>query len=149
MNCTLVDGTHTSIKVKLALTSNDSAIIRQWTLDCSGIAYKSIRDVQRDLDTGWLQTMFDDYAIEFQDGDDETRGLHFVYPSRHYVPRHVLGFIDFLKNLNQKHSRRIFKKRKNVLGDHENIYGTLFVTTYIRLFALAEVTLEFASSLCP
>jgi DNA-binding transcriptional LysR family regulator len=91
------DGQRKTIKVNPALTSNDGAVIRQWALAASGIAYKSIRDVQRDLDTGHLQTVLDDFVLGFHDSDDETTGLQFIYPSRRYLPRHVTGFIEFFK----------------------------------------------------
>lgn len=92
------DGHHKIIKVNPALTSNDGAIIRQWALAGNGIAYKSIQDVQRDLDTGHLQNVLEGFVVGFNDSDDETTGLQFVYPSRRYMLRQVTGFIELFKD---------------------------------------------------
>ncbi|WP_419590003.1 LysR substrate-binding domain-containing protein, partial [Thiolapillus sp.] len=91
------DGRHKSVRVRPALTSNDGAVIRQWTLADGGIAYKSIRDVQGDLDKGRLQTVLDDYVVGFQSSDVLTTGLQFVFPSRRYMPRHVEAFVEFFR----------------------------------------------------
>jgi len=88
---------HKSIRVKPALTSNDGAVIRQWALADAGIAYKSIHDVQDDLDKGRLQTVLDDYVLGFQTSDVLTTGLQFVFPSRRYMPRHVEAFVEFFR----------------------------------------------------
>ncbi len=94
----LFGGRHQSIKVSPALTSNDGAVIRQWALADGGIAYKSIRDVQADLDKGRLQTVLDEYVLGFQDSDVEMTGLQFVFPGRRYMPRHVEEFVEFFKD---------------------------------------------------
>lgn len=93
-----VNGLHKTTRVKPTLSSNDGAVIRQWALEGSGIAYKSIMDVQHDLDTGRLQMVLDDFALGFNDSDNEKTGLQFVYPSRKYMPGHVAGFIEFFKD---------------------------------------------------
>ncbi len=85
-----------TIKVTPAFISNDGAIIRYWALAGRGIAYKSIWDVQRDIEMGHLQTVLNDFVLGFQDSDNEKTGLQLVYPSRKYVPRQVVGFMDYL-----------------------------------------------------
>lgn len=85
------------IKVNPALVSNDGAIIRQWALAGSGIAYKSIWDVKQDLTTGKLLTVLDDFVLGFQGSDKKKTGLQLLYPSRQYLPRQVAGFIEFLQ----------------------------------------------------
>lgn len=101
------NGVPQSIKVNPALSSNDGAVIRQWALAGSGIAYKSIRDVQRDIEQGLLQTVLDDFVLGFQDSDDQTTGLQFVYPSRRYMPRHVACFIGFFQDHLSQFSEQI------------------------------------------
>jgi DNA-binding transcriptional LysR family regulator len=82
-----------TIKVNPAFISNDGAIIRQFALAGSGIAYKSRWDVNNNLATGQLLTILDDFVLGFQHSDDEKTGLQLVYPSRQYLPRQVAGFI--------------------------------------------------------
>ncbi len=86
-----------TIKINPAFISNDGAIIRYWALAGRGIAYKSIWDVQRDIEMGHLQTVLNDFVLGFQDSDNEKTGLQLVYPSRKYVPRQVVGFMDYLQ----------------------------------------------------
>jgi DNA-binding transcriptional LysR family regulator len=84
-----------TIKVTPAFSSNDGAIIRYWALAGKGIAYKSVWDVQHDLEMGRLETVLDDFVLGFQRGDTESTGLQWVYPNRRYLPSQVGGFIDF------------------------------------------------------
>ncbi len=92
-----IDQMHQTIKVEPVLISNDGAIIRQWALAGSGIAYKSIWDVKHDLTSGKLQTILDDFVLGFQESDKIKTGLQLLYPSRQYLPGQVAGFIEFLQ----------------------------------------------------
>ena len=87
-----------TIKVRTAFSCNDSSIIRLWALADKGIAYKSIWDVQDDIEKGRLQTILDDFVFGFQAGDTERTGLQVVYPNRRYLPMQVSGFISFFKD---------------------------------------------------
>jgi DNA-binding transcriptional LysR family regulator len=91
------DAGHQVIKVNQAFISNDGAIIRQWALAGTGIAYKSIWDVKRDIAKGKLITILDDFVLGFQQSDRDNTGLQLVYPSRQYLPRQVSGFIEFFQ----------------------------------------------------
>ncbi|NOR70022.1 MAG: LysR family transcriptional regulator [Methylomarinum sp.] len=87
-----------TVKINPVFISNDGAIIRQFALAGSGIAYKSIWDVKSDLVAGSLLTILDEFALGFQHSDDEKTGLQLVYPSRQYLPRQVLGFIELFQS---------------------------------------------------
>lgn len=84
-----------TIKVHATMSSNDGALIRQWTLAGAGIALKSIWDIKHDLEDGRLVTLLDDYILGFQERDDKEVGMQLLYPSRKYLPRQVSGFIDY------------------------------------------------------
>ncbi|MEE9326767.1 MAG: LysR family transcriptional regulator [Cocleimonas sp.] len=86
-----------TIKVKPAFSCNDSSIIRLWALADKGIAYKSIWDVQQNIEKGDLQTILDDFVFGFITGDNEKTGLQIVYPNRRYLPVQVAGFVKFFK----------------------------------------------------
>lgn len=92
-----IDQKFETIKVKPAFTCNDSSIIRLWALAGQGIAFKSIWDVQQDIEAGSLVTLLDEFVFGFQLGDTEKTGLQVVYPNRRYLPAQVSGFIEFFK----------------------------------------------------
>lgn len=92
-----IDNEQLTLKVKPAFSCNDSSIIRLWALADKGIAYKSIWDVQQDIDKGDLQTILNDFVFGFLSGDNEKTGLQVVYPNRRYLPVQVAGFVKFFK----------------------------------------------------
>lgn len=86
-----------SIKINPSLTSNDGSVIRCWALEGRGIAYKSIWDVQQDLDAGRLKEILNNYSLGFQSADEKQTGLQIVYENRQYQPHQVAAFIKFFK----------------------------------------------------
>jgi len=92
-----LEGSLQTIKVNQAFISNDGAIIRLWALAGTGIAYKSIWDVKRDLATGKLLTILDKFVLGFQHSDNKKTGLQFAYPNRQYLPQQVVEFINFFR----------------------------------------------------
>lgn len=92
-----IENNHQTIKVTPTFSCNDSSIIRLWALMGKGIAYKSLWDVQRDIEKGNLQTVLDDFVFGFQASDTQQTGLQVVYPNRQYLPAQVAGFIEFFK----------------------------------------------------
>ena len=91
------EGELQKVKVPVALSSNDGAVIRDWALAGAGIAFKSAWDVRDDIYKGRLQRILDHQVIGFFNGDQETIGLQLVYPDRRYLPRQVQKFSDFLQ----------------------------------------------------
>ncbi|MEL6900299.1 MAG: LysR family transcriptional regulator [Cyanobacteria bacterium J06606_4] len=85
----------TTIRVNAALTGSDGALMRQWAVAGAGIALKSYWDVRKDILSGRLVTVLDNYVVGTYTRDDKTVGLQIVYPSRKYLPRQVSGFIDY------------------------------------------------------
>ncbi len=62
-----------------------------------GNAYKSICDVQRDLNTGRLHTVLEDFVLGFLSSHTEKTRLQLVYPNRKYQPAQVSRFIEFFE----------------------------------------------------
>jgi DNA-binding transcriptional LysR family regulator len=85
------------IRVPVAMSSSDGAVIRQWAIDSAGIALKSMVDISDDLTKGHLVTLLDDYILGFSNKDKQQIGLQFLYPSRQFQPRQVVAFMDFFQ----------------------------------------------------
>ena len=85
------------IRVPVAMSSSDGAVIRQWAIDGPGIALKSMVDISDDLTKGHLVTLLDDYILGFSNKDKQQIGLQFLYPSRQFQPRQVVAFMDFFQ----------------------------------------------------
>jgi DNA-binding transcriptional LysR family regulator len=85
------------IRVPVAMSSSDGAVIRQWAIDGAGIALKSMVDISDDLTKGHLVTLLDDYILGFSNKDKQQIGLQFLYPSRQFQPRQVVAFMDFFQ----------------------------------------------------
>lgn len=83
-----VAGEDIKVMVRGRRIANDGALVRRWCLEGRGIAYKSIRDVRRDLVEGRLVELLADYA---RPGGS---GLHIVYPGAHAQPRRVRLLIE-------------------------------------------------------
>lgn len=91
------NGKTKTIAVKPALMTDDGALVRQWAVAGMGIALKSIWDIKRDLDSGNLVTVLDEFIQGFHASDNDKVGLQLIYPNRRYVPRQVKEFINHLK----------------------------------------------------
>ncbi|TVU82900.1 MULTISPECIES: LysR family transcriptional regulator [Pseudoalteromonas] len=85
------------IRVPVAMSSSDGAVIRQWAIDGAGVALKSMVDISDDLTKGNLVTILDDYILGFSNKDKQQIGLQFLYPSRQFQPRQVAAFMDFFQ----------------------------------------------------
>ncbi len=85
------------IRVPVAMSSSDGAVIRQWAINGAGIALKSMVDINDDLTKGNLVTLLDDYILGFSNKDKQQIGLQFLYPSRQFQPRQVAAFMDFFQ----------------------------------------------------
>lgn len=82
-----VEGEDVAYKVHARLAVNDGDILRQWALAGYGIAMKSLRDVQGDIDAGRLQEALPQFT--WRDS-----GVHLLYASsRRHTPR-VRAFVE-------------------------------------------------------
>ncbi|MFK7887562.1 MAG: LysR family transcriptional regulator [Gammaproteobacteria bacterium] len=88
---------HETVAVQPARCANDGGLVRKWVLDGHGIGWKSICDIQPDIDAGRVVTVLDDYS----GGDSPSRNsprpdLRVVYPDLPYVPERTRSFVDLL-----------------------------------------------------
>ncbi|BBP04800.1 LysR family transcriptional regulator [Sulfuriferula plumbiphila] len=70
--------------------ADDGALVRKWTLQGFGIAYKSRLDIQSDLAAGRLIDLFPEARCE-------QVPLYAVYPSRQYQPARLKALLQFLQ----------------------------------------------------
>ena len=91
-------GQSMSINVNPVLTSNEGAQIREWALQGEGVALKSYRDIKLDLEQGRLITFMGQYQPDFfPDRESNSADLYAVYPTKNFMPKRVIMFIDFLQ----------------------------------------------------
>ncbi|WP_261841179.1 LysR family transcriptional regulator [Aliamphritea ceti] len=92
----VIEGQETAMHITPVMTGNDGALVRQWALQGMGIVLKSYWDVCKDISTGRLIPLLEDFTAGLSQQDDESVGLQIVYPQRRYMPRQVQAFSDFL-----------------------------------------------------
>lgn len=94
-----------SVVIKAVRSSNDGVLLSQWALEGVGIALKSYLEVCDDIKAGRLVVILDEFTADFLKGKAEKNmskssltnaDLHFVYPSRQYLPRRVKLFKESL-----------------------------------------------------
>ncbi len=85
-------GKGVTIRVAGNLDCNDGELLHRWSLEGLGLAWRSTWEIQRELSSGELVTVLDDYALPHYD-------IMAVYPQQRHVPAKVRLFIEHLKTL--------------------------------------------------
>ncbi|CAI8948567.1 LysR family transcriptional regulator [Pseudomonas sp. Lb2C1-1] len=89
------DGRAVAIRVGGNLACNDGELLFAWMRQGVGIGWRSTWEIQRELMSGELVTVLDDFALPNYD-------IQAVYPQQRYLPAKVRHFIDFLKAVYQQ-----------------------------------------------
>ena len=77
--------------------SDDGEVIRYWALEGTGIALKSVLDVQDDIHNLRLVTVLNGYMANFNTSTSASSAdLNVVYISKKYQPKRIRLFLDFL-----------------------------------------------------
>ncbi|PAU36384.1 LysR family transcriptional regulator [Vibrio coralliilyticus] len=88
---------HNIITVVPKRFSDDGEVIRQWALDGTGIALKSMLDVQEDIKQQRLVTVLNGYMKNFNASTSSSGSdLNVIYLSRQYQPKRLRLFLEFL-----------------------------------------------------
>lgn len=85
-----VNGQLTAYRVGGRLECSDGSVLHQWTLAGCGLAWRSMWEVQQDLDSGRLKTVLDDYCAP-------PNGIYAMLPERKHMPARVRAFVDMLR----------------------------------------------------
>lgn len=86
------NGKPLTMRVTGNLDCNDGELLHRWALEGLGLAWRSTWEIQRELHSGELLTVLDDYALPHYD-------IMAVYPQQRHVPAKVRLFIDHLKQI--------------------------------------------------
>ncbi len=78
------------VKVRGDRMADDGGIVREWAVAGYGVAYKSLLDVQADLQAGRLVSLLDEFT-------GEESPLHAIYPSRASMTPAAKALIGFLR----------------------------------------------------
>jgi len=85
-----VRGKTVSVRANGSLDCNDGELLHRWMTEGLGLAWRSVWEIQSQLESGALETVLDDYAIPEYD-------IMAVYPQQRNVPAKVRLFIWHLK----------------------------------------------------
>jgi DNA-binding transcriptional LysR family regulator len=86
------DGKQVAVKVAGNLYCNDGELLFDWARRGLGLSWRSVWEIQRELESGELITVLDEFALPNYD-------IQGVYPQQHYLPAKVRFFIAFLKEV--------------------------------------------------
>jgi len=87
----LEDGKNVTIKVQGNMGCNDGQVLHEWALASKGIAWRSMWEVGREIESGQLQTILDGFAAP---GND----IYAVFAQRRHLPLRIRTFVDFLRH---------------------------------------------------
>ena len=85
------NGKIVTLKVAGNMVCNDGAVLHDWALAGKGLAWRSMWEVQREIETGKLRTVLDQYAAP---GND----IYAVFAQRRHLPLRIRGLVDFLRH---------------------------------------------------
>jgi DNA-binding transcriptional LysR family regulator len=86
------NGKLATVRVAGNLDCNDGELLHRWVSEGHGLGWRSTWEIQRQLATGELETVLDEFALPDYD-------ILAVYPQQRYVPAKVRYFIDYLKKI--------------------------------------------------
>lgn len=78
------------VRVGGNLECNDTELLHRWTCEGLGLSWRSTWEIERELASGALVTVLDDYALPSYD-------IMAVYPPQRHVPAKVRFFVEHLK----------------------------------------------------
>jgi DNA-binding transcriptional LysR family regulator len=78
------------VRVAGNLECNDTELLHRWTCEGLGLSWRSTWEIERELASGELVTVLDDFALASYD-------IMAVYPPQRHVPAKVRFFVDHLK----------------------------------------------------
>lgn len=74
------------------LDCNDGELLHRWTSEGLGLGWRSVWEIERQLESGELVTALDEFALPDYD-------ILAVYPQQRHVPAKVRRFIDHLRQI--------------------------------------------------
>ncbi|MGY2141595.1 LysR family transcriptional regulator [Pseudomonas sp. 1239] len=84
------NGRQVAMRVSGSLACNDGELLFSWMRQGLGIGWRSTWEIQKELLSGELVTVLDDFAFDDYD-------IQAVYPQQRFLPAKVRHFIEYLK----------------------------------------------------
>jgi len=85
-----IDGQVVAQRVTGDLECSDGSVLHEWTLAGCGLAWRSMWEIEQDLQQGRLLTVLDEYAAP-------PNGIYAILPERKHMPLRVRAFVDWLR----------------------------------------------------
>lgn len=85
------NGKIVTMKVAGNMTCNDGAVLHDWALAGKGLAWRSMWEVNAEIEAGKLRTVLDRYSAP---GND----IYAVFAQRRHLPLRIRTFVDFLRH---------------------------------------------------
>ena len=85
------NGKMVTLKVAGNMVCNDGAVLHDWALSGKGLAWRSMWEVNAEIEAGKLRTVLDHYAAP---GND----IYAVFAQRRHLPLRIRAFVDFLRH---------------------------------------------------
>ena len=85
------NGKTVTLKVAGNMVCNDGAVLHDWALAGKGLAWRSMWEVNAEIDAGKLKTVLDQFAAP---GND----IYAMFAQRRHLPLRIRAFVDFLKH---------------------------------------------------
>lgn len=85
------NGKIVTLKVAGNMVCNDGAVLHDWALAGKGLAWRSMWEVNAEIEDGRLKTVLDRYAAP---GND----IYAVFAQRRHLPLRIRAFVDFLRH---------------------------------------------------
>ena len=85
------NGKTVTLKVAGNMVCNDGAVLHDWALAGKGLAWRSMWEVNAEIDAGRLATVLDQFAAP---GND----IYAVFAQRRHLPLRIRAFVDFLRH---------------------------------------------------
>jgi DNA-binding transcriptional LysR family regulator len=85
------NGKTVTLKVAGNMVCNDGAVLHDWALAGKGLAWRSMWEVNAEIDAGKLTTVLDQFAAP---GND----IYAVFAQRRHLPLRIRAFVDFLRH---------------------------------------------------
>lgn len=85
------NGKNVTLKVAGNMVCNDGAVLHDWALSGKGLAWRSMWEVGKEIESRKLVTVLDEFAAP---GND----IYAVFAQRRHLPLRIRAFVDFLRH---------------------------------------------------
>src|SRR6476469_2479315 len=85
------NGKNITVKVEGNMTCNDGEVLHDWAVSGKGLSWRSMWEVNTEIESGRLITVLDEYAAPGSD-------IYAVFAQRRHLPLRIRSFVDYLRH---------------------------------------------------